>query len=83
MFCNELSDFLGNEAHILNTISFSDDAHFHSDTYVNKQNTCYWAIQNPEIITDDPLHPQHVTMWCAYWHIQTLFIKDSQFSGLP
>jgi hypothetical protein len=34
----ELSGLLKNEADILKIIRFSDEAHFHSDGYVNKQN---------------------------------------------
>jgi hypothetical protein len=45
VFWNELSDFLENEADILNRIPFSDEAYFHSDGYVNKQNTRCWDLQ--------------------------------------
>jgi hypothetical protein len=28
------------------------------DGYVNKQNTHYWDTQNPDTVTDNPLHLQ-------------------------
>jgi hypothetical protein len=33
---------------------------FHLDSCMNKQNACYWVLQNPEIATDIPLHPQRL-----------------------
>jgi hypothetical protein len=50
-----------NEAGILIRIWFSDEACFH----VNKQNVYYRPLQNAEIVTDSPLHPRQVTLWCA------------------
>jgi hypothetical protein len=56
VFSNGLSHFLKNEADILNTTWFS-----HLDSYENIQNVHYWALQNQETLTDNPLHPQQVT----------------------
>jgi hypothetical protein len=36
VFCNTLSGFLENEADIVNSIWFSGEAHFYSDSYVNR-----------------------------------------------
>jgi hypothetical protein len=35
------------EADILNEICFSDEDHFHLDSYVNKRNPWYWNLHNP------------------------------------
>lgn len=56
MFCNGRSD-------ILNTIWFSHEAHFHLDSYVNKWNAHYRALQDRETVTNNHLHPQQVTVW--------------------
>lgn len=48
-------------------IIMSDEAHFHLNGYVNKQNSRFWAMQNPQIIHQSPLHPLKVTVWCAIW----------------
>ena len=42
-----------------------DQAHFHLDGSVNKQNFRYWAPQNPHEVHERPLHSPKVTVWCA------------------
>lgn len=48
-------------------IIFSDEAHFHLDGYVNKQNCRIWATENPRAIQEASHHPRRVTVWCAFW----------------
>lgn len=43
----------------------SDEAHFHIDGYVNKQNCRYWADTNPRELHESPLHSDKVTVWCG------------------
>lgn len=43
----------------------SDEAHFHLNGSVNKQNFRYWATENPCNIHEKPLHSPKVTVWCA------------------
>ena len=43
----------------------SDEAHFHLNGTVNKQNCCYWSPDNVHTIHQQPLHSDHVTVWCA------------------
>ena len=43
----------------------SDEAYFHLNGYVNKQNCRFWSKENPRIIHELPLHPEKVTMWSA------------------
>ena len=43
----------------------SDEAHFHLDGFVNKQNYRYWATTNPRQLHQRPLHSLKVTVWCA------------------
>ena len=49
-------------------IFFSDEAHFQLNGYVNKQNCRIWGDENPHIVQEKPLHPQRVTVWCAFWY---------------
>ena len=49
----------------LAVIITSDEAHFHLDGHVNKQNCRYWAKENPRELHQKPLHSQKVTVWCA------------------
>ena len=46
-------------------IIMSDEAHFHLNGTVNKQNLRYWAPENPRNIHERPLHSARVTVWCA------------------
>jgi len=46
-------------------ILMSDEAHFHLNGTVNKQNCCYWSKDNLHNIHQRPLHSDHVTVWCA------------------
>lgn len=49
----------------LGNILFSDEAHFHIDGYVNKQNMRYWSPTNPKERHQKRLHCQKTTVWCA------------------
>ena len=46
---------------------FSDEAHFHLDGYVNKQNCRIWGTENPHVIVEKPMHPARITVWCEFW----------------
>ncbi|GFW75846.1 hypothetical protein TNCV_4430281 [Trichonephila clavipes] len=48
-------------------ILFSDEAHFWSNGYINKQNCRIWSEANPQVYVETPLHPEKLTVWCALW----------------
>ncbi|GFV00727.1 uncharacterized protein TNCV_1385461 [Trichonephila clavipes] len=48
-------------------ILFSDEAHFWLNGYVNKQNCRIWSEANPQVYVETPLHPEELTVWCAFW----------------
>ncbi|GFX17324.1 uncharacterized protein TNCV_3553291 [Trichonephila clavipes] len=48
-------------------ISFSDEAHFWLNGYVNKQNCRIWSEANLQVFVETPLHPEKLTVWCALW----------------
>lgn len=48
-----------------NNILFSDEAHFHLNGHVNKQNCRYWSATNPKHKHQKPLHSPKVTVWAA------------------
>ena len=56
-----------NEPEFHRKIIMSDEAYSHLGCYVNKQNCCIWDPENPKIITEKPLYPQRVTVWCSFW----------------
>ncbi|VVC43070.1 Hypothetical protein CINCED_3A003523 [Cinara cedri] len=47
-------------------IIFSDEAHFHTNGFVNKQNCRLWGTENPQQIKQCQMHPERVTVWCGF-----------------
>ena len=43
----------------------SDEAHFHLDGAVCKQNCRVWSDENPHAFQEKDLNPSRVTVWCA------------------
>lgn len=60
-FANEMLNRFSNFDNIL----FSDDAHFHINGFVNRQNCRYWNSENPKLKHQKPLHSPKVTVWAA------------------
>ncbi|KAJ4449805.1 hypothetical protein ANN_01211 [Periplaneta americana] len=50
---------------ILSIIWFTDEAWFHLSGYVNSQNSRHWAIENPHVIHEAPMHPVKIGVLCA------------------
>jgi hypothetical protein len=42
---------------VVNATRFSNEAHFHLDGYINKQNVRFWASENPRFTVANSLHP--------------------------
>ena len=47
-----------------------DEAHFHLDGYVNKQNCRFWAVENPRELHQRPLHTAKVSVWCGILKVE-------------
>lgn len=62
-FCERMMTILAEDANTV--IIMSDEAHFHLDGYVNKQNYEYWEAKNPRELHQGPLHSTKVTAWCG------------------
>jgi len=43
----------------------SEEAYFHLNSCVNKQNFRYWSESNPQQVHERSLHSARVTVWCA------------------
>ena len=50
-------------------IFFSDEAHFHLNEHLNRQNCRYWSGTNPTLKHQKPLHSPKVTAWAAICYI--------------
>jgi hypothetical protein len=46
-----------------NNVWFSDEAHFHLNVVVNKQNVWFWASENPRVIHEKVHHALRITAW--------------------
>ncbi|CAH2108547.1 unnamed protein product [Euphydryas editha] len=69
-----------------NNIFFSDEAHFHINGHVNKQNCRYWSSENPKTKHQRPLHSPKVTVWAAISAngiIGPYFFEDFRGRGWP
>jgi len=69
----------------------SDEAHFHLNGSVNKQNSRYWSTINPRQMHEHPLHCDRVTVWIAvakfgvigpYFFLRVWPFSDSEFRSL-
>ncbi|KAL2732536.1 uncharacterized protein V1477_014777 [Vespula maculifrons] len=53
------------EDDFLNRLIMSDQADFHLDGIINKENCVFWGAVNPTAIRDYQLHPIKCTVWCG------------------
>lgn len=66
-FCvNELGRISSNRNH-LPFLLFTDEAIFHLDGHVNKQNTRCWSETNPHWIIEEAVQSPKVVVWCGLW----------------
>ena len=49
----------------IQNVWFSDEAHFHLNGSVNRQNVRYWCSIRPHDVLEVPLHSPKCTAWCA------------------
>jgi len=55
------------DADFSSKIILSDEAHFHLEGFVNRQNCRVWGSENPHLFVEKQMHPQRVTVWCGFW----------------
>lgn len=69
------------DMNFVNRIIFSDEAHFHLNGYVNKQNCRVWGTENPRVFVEKKMYPLRTTVWCALWAggvIGPFFFEDDE-----
>ncbi|GBM46850.1 hypothetical protein AVEN_271170-1 [Araneus ventricosus] len=64
-FANTIVEMIDNDQFDVNMLWCSDEAHFHLDGYVNRQNWRVWGTENPHFAIEKSLYPRRVTVWCA------------------
>lgn len=66
-YANFVINMAQTEVGFWRNIIMSDEAHFMLSGAVNKHNSRYYATENPEIIHEEPLHDQKVSVWCGIY----------------
>ena len=64
-FANLMLEKIENKEIDISKIWFSDEAHFHLNGYVNKQNYRHWGTEPPHLAISKPAHPLRLTVWCG------------------
>ena len=79
-FVKIMFERMESQDNFVHQIIFSDEAHFHLNGFVNKQNSRFWTAENPRQTLQVPLHCPRVTVWCGFWSggvIGPFFFQDS------
>jgi hypothetical protein len=64
-FAVKFQELARNEINFIENLIMSDEAHFHLNGFVNKQNCRFWGSENPRAIHQRQLHPIRCTVWCG------------------
>ncbi|GFY16767.1 uncharacterized protein TNCV_4337681 [Trichonephila clavipes] len=64
-FANQMLTMIDSEGFDVGCIWFTDEAHFHLNGFVNKQNWRFWGSENPYWCEVKPLYSPKVTVWAA------------------
>ncbi len=71
-----------NEDILLHSLLITDEAYFNLSRNVNKQNCIFWAVKNPQIIQEKPLHNPYVTVWMGIESSRTIWPYFFEENGL-
>lgn len=64
-FCEMFLSLLETELDIIHHIIWSDEAMFKLNGHINRHNSVYWAIQNPNVTMEETMQAEGVTVWVA------------------
>ena len=64
-FGQKISEPIENDPHLLDCLLFSDEVHFHLSGHVNRQNSRFWATEQPHEHSEKPLSVEKTTVWSA------------------
>jgi hypothetical protein len=68
-----------NEEGVLHNTWFSEEAHFHIDGVVNKQNVRFWATEHPHQFHERDSYGNKITVWAgisSHGIIRPFFFED-------
>ena len=64
-FAQDQIERISSHPDYLSFVTFSDEAHFHLDGRLNKQNCRFWSKSNPNWTNEEALHSPRTTVWAA------------------
>jgi len=79
LFCERMLKIIASDDVIL---MMSDEAHFHLEGYINKQNCRFWAAENPQELHQTPLHAAKVSVGVAFRKWGSLVLTFLKKKGL-
>ncbi|GBM84133.1 hypothetical protein AVEN_218303-1 [Araneus ventricosus] len=82
-FANAILTMIGNEGFDVGWIWFTEEAHFHLNGFMNKQNWRFWGSENPHLCEEQPLHSLKVIAWvavCSRGIIGPFFMRETMSS---
>lgn len=82
-FASFFIDQCAHDRDFINTILWTDEAHFFLDGCVYTRNCVIWAASNPHATSSASLHPAKVTVWAGFTatHIVPPFFFDGTIDG--
>ncbi len=66
-FCETLLSLLQDEPDLIGQILWSDEATFKLNGKVNRHNSVYWSTENPNILWEQSMQAEGVTVWVGIW----------------
>jgi hypothetical protein len=76
--------FLDQEDDFVDSVLWTDEAHFHLDGSLSNKNCVVWSTVNPHATVSHSLHPQRVTVWCgltARFILPPFFLEGETVNG--
>jgi hypothetical protein len=64
-FCKGVQSTAVGQPVVLNIMLVTNEAHFHLDDHINRQNLQLWASEIPRLTIANPIHPERAAVWCA------------------
>ena len=79
-FSDQMLDWMETWPELLDNILWTDEAVFHIGGFINRHNSHYWALENPNQTVEKSLHSPKVTVWCGITSsavVGPFFIRDT------
>ncbi|KAK3892905.1 hypothetical protein Pcinc_003271 [Petrolisthes cinctipes] len=60
-----IQELARNDRNFTQNLMMTDEAHFHLNGFINKQNCHFWGFENPRSVHQRELHHVKCTVWCG------------------